>query len=87
MLVVFILPPCRQEVTMNTTCTHPTRYATDLTDAEWEVGAPVVNRDPALGAPRAVCRRCVVNALFYLDKTGGQWNMLPSDVPNYGTVY
>jgi putative transposase len=87
MLVVFILPTCRQEVTMNTTCTHPTRYATDLTDAEWEVVAPFVNRDPAIGAPRSVCMRCVVNALFYLDKTGCQWNMLPSDLPNYGTVY
>jgi putative transposase len=72
---------------MNTTCTHPTRYPTDLTDAEWDVVAPHVNADPAIGAPRSVCMRCVMNALFYLDKTGCQWNMLPSDFPNYGTVY
>jgi putative transposase len=72
---------------MNTSCTHPTRYATDLTDAEWDVVAPYVNADPAIGSPRSVCMRCVVNALFYIDKTGCQWQMLPSDLPNYGTVY
>jgi putative transposase len=72
---------------MNTNCVHPTRYATNLTDAEWDVVAPFVNTDPVIGAPRSVCMRCVVNALFYLDKTGCQWNLLPSDFPNYGTVY
>ncbi len=72
---------------MNTSCTHPTRYATDLTDAEWNVVAPYVNADPAIGSPRSVCMRCVVNALFYIDKTGCQWQMLPADLPNYGTVY
>ena len=72
---------------MNTTCTHPTSYATDLTDAEWDLVAPHVNHDPVIGSPRSVCMRCVVNALFYLDKTGCQWQMLPRDLPNYGTVY
>ncbi len=72
---------------MNTTCTHPTTYPTDLTDAEWELVAPFVNTDPVIGSPRSVCMRCVLNALFYIDKTGCQWNMLPRDLPNYGTVY
>ena len=49
---------------MNTSCTHPTRYATDLTDAEWDVVAPYVNADPVIGSPRTVCMRCVVNALI-----------------------
>lgn len=71
---------------MTTTCTHPPRYATDLTDAEWDVVAPHVNADPTIGSPRSVCMRCVVNALFYLDKTGCQWQMLPRDLPKYGTV-
>ena len=31
--------------------------------------------------------RCVMNALFYIDRTGCQWNFLPRDLPNYGTVY
>ena len=56
---------------MNTTCTHPTNYATDMTDAEWDIVAPYINHDPKIGSPRAVCMRCVMNALFYIDKTGG----------------
>jgi putative transposase len=72
---------------MNTTCTHPTSYATDMTDAEWEIMAPYINQDPKIGSPRDVCMRCVMNALFYIDKTGCQWNLLPKDLPNYGTVY
>ncbi len=72
---------------MNTSCMHPTSYPTDLTDAEWDVIAPYINADPQIGAPRSVCMRCVVNALFYINKTGCQWQMLPSNLPNYGTVY
>ena len=72
---------------MNIDCTHPTHYSTDLTDAEWDVIAPYVQPDPSIGSPRSVCMRCVVNALFYIDKTGCQWQMLPGDLPNYGTVY
>jgi transposase len=72
---------------MNTTCTHATHYPTDMTDAEWALIAPFVAPDPPLGSPRDVCMRCVVNALFYLVKTGCQWRMLPTNFPNYGTVY
>ncbi len=72
---------------MNTTCTHPTRYTTDMNDAEWEIISPFINHDPVIGSPRDVCMRCVMNALFYIDRTGCQWNLLPKDFPNYGTVY
>lgn len=72
---------------MNTTCTHPTSYPTDMNDAEWEIIAPYVNPDPKIGSPRTVCMRCVVNAIFYINRTGCQWNMLPKDLPNYGTVF
>ena len=72
---------------MNTTCIHPTRYATNLTDDESDIVAPYVNNDPTLGSPRNVCIRCVINALFYIDKTGCQWQMVPKDLPNYGTVH
>ena len=58
-----------------------------MNDAEWEIIAPFINHDPKIGSPRDVCIRCVMNALFYLDRTGCQWNLLPKDLPNYGTVY
>src|SRR3712207_2164357 len=72
---------------MNTTCKHETTYSTDMNDAEWEIIAPYINHDPKIGSPRDVCMRCVMNALFYIDRTGCQWNLLPKDLPNYGTVY
>ena len=31
--------------------------------------------------------RAVVNAIFYLTKTGCQWKMLPNEYPNYNSVY
>jgi putative transposase len=68
-------------------CTHPTRYPTDLTDAEWAlIKEDVLARSP-IGAPRTVCTRCVVNALLYLHKSGCQWEMIPHDFPNHSTVY
>ncbi len=72
---------------MNTTCTHPTNYPSDMNDAEWSIIEPYVNQDPKIGSPRTVCMRCVVNTLFYINRTGCQWNMLPKDLPNYGTVH
>ena len=68
-------------------CTHPTRYPTDLTDAEWDLIKADVLARSHIGSPRLVCTRCVVNALFYLHKTGCQWKMIPSDFPHYSTVY
>ncbi len=58
-----------------------------MNDPEWEIIAPFINHDPKIGSPRDVCMRCVMNALFYIDRTGCQWNLLPSDLPHYGTVY
>lgn len=58
-----------------------------MNDAEWERIAFYINLDPKIGSPRDVCIRCVMNALFYIDRTGCQWNLLPKDLPNYGTVY
>ncbi|WP_420812447.1 transposase [Kallotenue papyrolyticum] len=43
-----------------------------------------VNHDPTIGSPRHVCMRCVMNALFSIDRTGC---LLPKDFPNSGTVY
>lgn len=72
---------------MNTTCTHDTSYPTDMNDAEWNIIAPYINHDPKIGSPKSVCMRCVMNTLFYIDRTGCQWNMIPQDLQNYGTAY
>ena len=61
------------------------RYKTDLDDVEWMLIEPcLAQRGP--GPRRTVNMREVVNALLYLDYTGCQWDMLPSEFPNYHTV-
>ena len=40
-----------------------------------------------VGRPRRVCRRQVVNAILYVNRTGCQWRQLPRDFPKWPTVY
>jgi transposase len=62
------------------------RYASDLTDAEWALIARKMPRRRALGRPRQVDLREVVQAIFYILSTGCQWRALPSEFPPYSTV-
>src|SRR5918997_4463447 len=62
-------------------------YPTDLTDAQWEVLAPLIPPPRSGGRPRRVDMRWVVNAIVYIDRTGCQWRMLPRGYPNWKTVY
>lgn len=39
------------------------------------------------GRPRATDLRSVVNAIFYILRSGCAWRMLPHDFPPYSTVY
>ncbi len=65
------------------------RYDTDLTDGEWAVLAAVLSPAPAHrgpGRPRVVDLREVLNALFYMNRTGCQWRLLPHDFPAWWIV-
>lgn len=61
-------------------------YPTDLTDAQWELVRAILDARAPTGRPPTVDRRAVLNALLYMDRTGAQWRMLPSDFPNWTTV-
>lgn len=65
------------------------RYPTDLTDAQWARVEPLLPRpDPKKGGrPRRYSRREILNALFYLEKTGCQWRMLPREYPPWNLVW
>jgi putative transposase len=39
------------------------------------------------GRPRSIDVRAVVNAIFYLLRTGCQWRLLPREFPPWPTVY
>ena len=62
------------------------RYASDLTDAEWQLIAPHLPPAKLLGRPRETDLREVVNAMLYMLTTGCQWRLLPKDFPPYTTV-
>jgi putative transposase len=62
-------------------------YPTDVTDEQWSLLEPLI--PPALpgGRPRSVDVRKVVDAIFYLTRSGCSWRMLPRDLPPWKTVY
>lgn len=62
------------------------RYASDLSDMEWAVIAPLLPRPKPVGRPRVADMREVVNGILYMASTGCQWRMLPKDFPPFTTV-
>ena len=62
-------------------------YPTDLTDSEWKIAQPYIPSAKTGGRPRQTDMREVLNAIFYLLRTGCAWRLLPHDFPPWGTVY
>src|SRR5216684_2603434 len=62
------------------------RYASDMTDAEWALIEPHMPAQKALGRPRIVALRGVVEALLYILRTACPWRLLPRDFPKRSTV-
>jgi putative transposase len=61
-------------------------YPSDLTDAQWAIIQPLIPC-PGVGRPRIHDMREILNAIFYLNRSGCQWDMLPHDLPAKSTVY
>lgn len=59
------------------------RYASDLTDGEWALLAPLMPVASAIGRSRATDLRAVMNAILYIATTGCQWRQLPREFPPY----
>ena len=62
-------------------------YPTDLSDAEWSSIKPHLPAPKGHGRPRTHSLREILNAVFYLLKSGCQWRLLPHDFPRWPTVY
>jgi len=63
-------------------------YQSDLSDKGWElikpqIPIPVINR----GKKRVHSYRKILNAIFYLLRSGCAWRLLPHDFPPWKTVY
>ena len=59
-------------------------YPTNLTDAQWQVIEKFI---PQVERKRKNNLRDVWNAIFYWNKTGCQWRMLPKDFPKWRSVH
>jgi putative transposase len=62
-------------------------YPSDLTDEQWAILEPLIPAAKPGGRPRSVDMREVINAIFYVDRTGCQWRALPHDFPPWSTVW
>jgi putative transposase len=60
-------------------------YDSDVTDGQWSILKPYLEKKHpnGWGRPRIVDTREVLNAIFYLNKTGCQWRSLPHDFPSW----
>jgi putative transposase len=61
-------------------------YPSDLTDEQWEIIEPLIPVN-TVGRPREVEMREVLNTIFYLNRSGCQWDMLPHDLLKKSTVH
>jgi len=66
----------------------PSTYPSSLTDREWEVLEPVLAkvRDPR-GCKPVHPPRSILNAIFYVARTGCQWRQIPKDFPVWTAVW
>ena len=65
----------------------PVLYLCDLSDVEWTHLSPLLPGPAGRGRPRRWALRRLVNAIFYLLRTGCAWRSLPREYPPWPTVY
>ena len=65
----------------------PPCYPSDLSDEEWRILEPLLNRSERRGRPPKWPARRVADAVFYLLRSGCSWRMLPREYPPWQTVY
>src|SRR5436305_4255947 len=61
-------------------------YPSDLTDEQWTLVKRLIPVYPG-GRPRKTSMRAVLDAIFYVLRTGCQWEFLPKDFPPKSTVW
>jgi putative transposase len=63
------------------------RYPTDLSNDEWLCIGPHLPRSTGRGRPRLHGLRAILDAVFYVLKSGCPWRLLPKDFPPWKSVY
>ena len=62
-------------------------YSTDLSDSEWSCLRSYLPNPKPQGRSRTHSLRNVLDAIFYVLKSGCHWRLLPHDFPPWPTVY
>src|SRR5688500_2877092 len=62
-------------------------YSTDVTDTEWQYLVPHLPTPQLGGRPRVHPVREILDAIFYVLRSGCAWRLLPHDLPPWKTVY
>lgn len=63
-------------------------YTSDMSDKEWQTIKPLLPLElEGPGRPIELDMRQVVNGIFFVIRTGCQWENLPKEYPNYNSVY
>jgi putative transposase len=61
-------------------------YSSDVTEEQWQVLQGLLPKRAKQGRP-PLCRRWILNAILYVNRTGCQGRLLPHDFPKWKTVY
>jgi len=62
-------------------------YPSSLTDEEWKYLDPLIPKARKAGRPEKYAKRAILNAIFYLVRSGCPWRMLPNDLPPWKLVW
>src|SRR6266487_2026519 len=62
-------------------------FAIELTDEQWSRVGDLFDPPCRRGAPAPIPRRHMVNAMFFLARTGCQWRYLPDRFGSWGAVW
>ena len=62
-------------------------YLTNLSDAAWECIEPHLSPPNKRRRPRVHTTREILDAVFYILKSGCAWRLLPYEFPPWETVY
>ena len=59
-----------------------------MTNEQWQIIKPLLPLEQeGPGRPIEIDMRQIVSAMFYIGRTGCQWENLPKDYPNHNSVY
>src|SRR5713226_10470483 len=62
-------------------------YPSDLNDTEKRLITPLLPKPQKMGRPREHEWFEILNAIFYVVRSGCAWRLLPHDLPPWKTVY